>query len=255
MILEKFSLKGRVAVVTGASRGIGKAMSLALAEAGADVAVAARTLLKLEDLSEKIRSLGRNCLVCQTDITRSEEVANLVQKTLQKLGKIDILVNNAGMNVRKLAIDLSEPEWDRILDTNLKAYFFCSQTVAKEMAKSKRGAIINIASVRSLIAPPMASAYTASKGGVSQLTKALAVEWARHGIRVNAIAPGYTDTELTAHFKEKETDQYEAIRERTALKRWAVPEDLTGLLIYLASDASEYVTGQTIYVDGGYSLT
>ena len=101
----------------------------------------------------------------------------------------------------------------------------------------------------------MASAYTASKGGVSQLTKALAVEWARHGIRVNAIAPGYTETELTAHFKEKETDQYEAIRERTALKRWAVPEDLTGLLIYLASDASEYLTGQTIYVDGGYSLT
>jgi NAD(P)-dependent dehydrogenase (short-subunit alcohol dehydrogenase family) len=164
MILEKFSLKGRAAVVTGASRGIGKAMSLALAEAGADVAVAARTLLKLEDVCEKIHSLGRNCVACQTDVTRSEDIANLVQKTLHKLGKIDILVNNAGMNVRKLAIDLSEPEWDRILDTNLKAYFFCSQAVAKEMAKSKRGTIINIASVRSLIAPPMASAYTASKG-------------------------------------------------------------------------------------------
>ena len=135
MILEKFSLKGRVAVVTGASRGIGKAMSLALAEAGASVAVAARTLVKLEDLSEKIHSLGRNCVVCQTDVTQSEELANLIRETLQKLGKIDILVNNAGMNVRKLAIDLSKPEWDRILDTNLKAYFFCSQAVAKEMAK------------------------------------------------------------------------------------------------------------------------
>ena len=124
MILDKFSLKGKVAIVTGASRGIGKAMSLALAEAGADVAVAARTLTKLEDLSEQIHSLHRNCVVCQTDVTRSEDLEKLVQKTLQKLGRIDILLNNAGMNVRKLAIDLSEPEWDRVLNTNLKAYFF-----------------------------------------------------------------------------------------------------------------------------------
>jgi len=255
MILDKFSLKGKVAIVTGASRGIGKAMSLALAEAGSDVAVAARTLPKLEDLSEQIRSLNRNCVVCQTDVTRSEDLEKLVQKTLQKLGRIDILLNNAGMNVRKLAIDLSESEWDRVLNTNLKAYFFCAQAVAKEMVKGKGGSIINIASLRSLIAPPMAPAYTASKGGVSQLTKALAVEWARYKIRVNAIAPGYTETELTAHFKEKEKDQYETIRERTALKRWGLPEDLTGLLIYLASDASQYLTGQTIYVDGGYSLT
>lgn len=194
MILDKFSLKGKVAIVTGASRGIGKAMSLALAEAGSDVAVAARTLTKLEDLSEQIRSLNRNCVVCQTDVTRSKDLEKLVQKTLQKLGRIDILVNNAGMNVRKLAIDLSEPEWDRVLNTNLKANFFCAQAVAKEMAKSKGGAIINIASLRSLIAPPMAPAYTASKGGVSLLTKALAVEWARYKIRVNAISPGYTET-------------------------------------------------------------
>jgi NAD(P)-dependent dehydrogenase (short-subunit alcohol dehydrogenase family) len=255
MILDKFSLKGKVAIVTGASRGIGKAMSLALAEAGADVAVAARTLSKLEELQEQIRSLGRNCFVCQADVTRSEDRQHLVGKTAGNLGRVDILVNNAGMNVRKLAIDYSEAEWDRVLDTNLKAYFFCAQAAAKEMAKRNSGAIINISSLRSLIAPPMAPAYTASKGGVSQLTKALAVEWARYGIRVNAISPGYTETELTAHFKEKEKDQYEAIRQRTALKRWAVPEDLTGLLIYLASDASQYVTGQTIYVDGGYALT
>ncbi len=255
MILEKFSLKGKVAIVTGASRGIGRAMCLALAEAGADVAAAARTVPRLESLSGEIRSLGRKCAVCPTDVTRPEDIAGLIRKTLQELGRIDILLNNAGMNIRKPAIDLAEAEWDRVLDTNLKAYFFCSQAAAKEMAKGGGGAIVNIASLRSLIAPPLAPAYTASKGGVSQLTKALAVEWARYGIRVNAIAPGYTETELTAHFKEKEKDLYETIRGRTALKRWALPEDLAGLMIFLASEASAYVTGQTIYVDGGYALT
>jgi len=255
MILDKFSVKGKVAIVTGASRGIGKVMSLTLAEGGADVVVAARTLEKLEALSEQIRLLNRNCLVCETDITEANNIEMMVEKTIHKFGKVDILVNNAGMNIRKRAIDLTEPEWDRILNTNLKSYFFCAQAVAREMAKRNGGKIINIASIRSVIAPPMAPAYTASKGGVSQLTKALAVEWAPLNIRVNAIAPGYTETELTAHFKEKEKDLYEKIRERTALKRWGLPEDFAGTLIYLASDASDYMTGQTLYVDGGYLLT
>ena len=255
MILDRFSLKDQVAVVTGASRGIGKAMSLAFAEAGADVVAAARTLPKLEALAEQIRSFNRRCLVCQTDTTVAQDIDRLVRKTLEEFGRVDILVNNAGMNVRKLAIDLSEPEWDRILNTNLKAYFFCAQAVARVMAKKNGGKIINISSLRAILAPPMASAYTASKGGVSQLTKALAVEWAGFNIRVNAIAPGYTETELTAHFKEKEKDLYESIRTRTALKRWGRPEDLTGVAIFLASDASAYLTGQTLYVDGGYALT
>jgi len=255
MILDKFSLKGKVAIVTGASRGIGKAMSLALAESGADVVVVARTLMKLETLSGEIRSLGRKCLVCQADITEARSIERMVKDTVHEFGRVDILVNNAGMNIRKSALDLAEPEWDRILNTNLKAYFFCSQAAAREMAGRGGGRIINIASIRSVIAPPLAPAYTASKGGVSQLTKALAVEWAEYNIRVNALAPGYTETELTAHFKEKERDLYEKIRERTALKRWGLPEDLTGTLIFLASAASEYITGQTLYVDGGYLLT
>lgn len=255
MILDKFSLKGKVAVVTGASRGIGKVMSLALAEAGADVVVAARTLPKLEALSEEIRSLNRTCLICQADVTKANDIGRMVEKTIREFGQVDILVNNAGMNIRKMAIDLTEPEWDRILNTNLRSYFFCAQAVAREMAKRKGGKIINMASIRSVVAPPRAPAYTASKGGVSQLTKALAVEWAEYNIRVNAIAPGYTETELTAHFKETEKDLYEKIRQRTALKRWGLPEDLAGTLIYLASDASEYMTGQTLYVDGGYLLT
>jgi NAD(P)-dependent dehydrogenase (short-subunit alcohol dehydrogenase family) len=255
MILDKFSLKGKVAIVTGASRGIGKAMSLALAESGAEVVVVARTLLKLEALSDQIHSLGRKCLVCQGDITEAENIERMVKDTVHEFGRIDILVNNAGMNIRKRALDLAEPEWDRILNTNLKAYFFCAQAAAREMAARGGGRIINIASIRSVIAPPLAPAYTASKGGVSQLTKALAVEWAEYNIRVNALAPGYTETELTAHFKEKEKDLYEKIRERTALKRWGWPEDLTGPLIFLASAASEYMTGQTLFVDGGYLLT
>jgi len=255
MILDKFSLKGKVAIVTGASRGMGKVMSLALAEAGADVVVAARTLMKLEALSEQIRSLNRNCLVYQIDVTEFDKIELMVKKTIDEFGKVDILVNNAGMNIRKMAIDLSQPEWDKVLNTNLKAYFFCAQAVAREMAKKNGGKIVNIASLRSIIAPPMAPAYTASKGGVSQLTKALAVEWAKYKIRVNAIAPGYIETELTAHFKEKEIDIYESIRDRTALKRWGLPEDIVGILIYLASDASEYMTGQTLYIDGGYLLT
>ena len=255
MILDKFSVKGKVAIVTGASRGMGKVMSLTLAEAGADVVVAARTLMKLEALSEQIRSLNRNCLVYQIDITEFDNIELMVKKTIDEFGKIDILVNNAGMNIRKTAIDLTQPEWDKVLNTNLKAYFFCAQAVAREMAKKNGGKIINIASLRSIIAPPMAPAYTASKGGVSQLTKALAVEWAKYNIRVNAIAPGYIETELTAHFKEKEIDIYESIRDRTALKRWGLPEDIVGTLIYLASDASEYMTGQTLYIDGGYLLT
>jgi NAD(P)-dependent dehydrogenase (short-subunit alcohol dehydrogenase family) len=255
MILDKFSVKGKVAIVTGASRGMGKVMSLTLAEAGADVVVAARTLMKLEALSEQIRSLNRNCLVYQIDITEFDNIELMVKKTIDEFGKIDILVNNAGMNIRKTAIDLTQSEWDKVLNTNLKAYFFCAQAVAREMAKRNGGKIINIASLRSIIAPPMAPAYTASKGGVSQLTKALAVEWAKYNIRVNAIAPGYIETELTAHFKEKEIDIYESIRDRTALKRWGLPEDIVGTLIYLASDASEYMTGQTLYIDGGYLLT
>ena len=255
MILDKFSLQGKVAIVTGASRGIGKVMSLALAEAGAEVVVAARTLTKLQDLSEKIRSLGRRCVVCRADITEAEDIGRMVKNTIDEFGKVDILLNNAGMNIRKRALDLTVPEWDRILNTNLNAYFFCAQAAAREMTKRNGGNIVNIASIRSVVAPPMAAAYTASKGGVSQLTKALAVEWAEYNIRVNAIAPGYTETELTAHFKEKEKDLYEKIQARTALKRWGLPEDFAGTLIYLASDASEYMTGQTLYVDGGYLLT
>lgn len=255
MILDKFSLKGKVAIVTGASRGMGKVMSLTLAEAGADVVVAARTQVKLEALSEQIRSLNRNCLAYQIDMTEFNKIELMVEKTIAEFGKVDILVNNAGMNIRKMAIDYTQPEWDKVLDTNLKAYFFSAQAVAREMAKRNGGKIINIASLRSIIAPPMAPAYTASKGGVSQLTKALAVEWAKYNIRVNAIAPGYIETELTAHFKEKEIDIYESIRDRTALKRWGLPEDVVGALIYLASDASEYMTGQTLYIDGGYLLT
>lgn len=255
MILNKFSLNGKTAIVTGASGGIGKVMALALAESGADIVIAARNLEKLNLLRDQICSLNRKCLVCRLDVKNLDSIEMMAKDTINAFDKIDILVNNAGINIRKMAIDLTENEWDEILDTNLKGYFFCAKIVAREMAKHRKGKIVNISSLRSVIAPPKASAYTASKGGVTQLTKALAVEWSEFNIRVNAIAPGYMETDLTAHFKQNQKDLYESIRERTPLKRWGRPEDLVGALIYLSSDASDFMTGQTLYVDGGYMLT
>ena len=251
MVSDKLRLDGKVAVVTGASRGLGRAMALGLAEAGADVVVVSRTMEALETLAEEIRALGQRGLPVRADVTDRDEVGNMVRRTMEAFGKIDILVNNAGTIFRAAAEEYPEEAWDRVLEVNLKGVFLCCQAVGKVMIAQRRGKIINIGSLLSAIGVPLIPAYAASKGGVRQLTKALAVEWAPYNIHVNAIGPGYFRTELTEAL-QKDEERAAWILRRTPLGRWGVPEDLKGPVVFLASDASDYITGQMLYVDGGW---
>ena len=251
MILDKLRLDGKVALVTGASRGLGRAMALGLAEAGADVAVVSRTKEALESVAEEIRALGRRGLVVRADVTDRDEGTDMVRRTMEAFGRIDILVNNAGTSFRAAAEGYPEEAWDRVMAVNLKGVFLCCQAVGRVMIVQRRGKIINIGSLLSEIGVPLTPAYAASKGGVRQLTKALAVEWAQYNIHVNAIGPGYFRTELTDAL-QKDEERAAWILSRTPMGRWGVPEDLKGPVVFLASDASDFITGQMLYVDGGW---
>ncbi len=251
MILDKMRLNGKVAVVTGASRGLGRAMALGLAEAGADVAVVSRTKEALDVLAEEIRALGQRGLAVRADVTDRDEGTDMVRRTMEAFGRIDILVNNAGTIFRAAAEEYPEEAWDRVMAVNLKGVFLCCQAVGKVMIAQRRGKIINIGSLLSEIGVPLIPAYSASKGGVRQLTKALAVEWAQYNIHVNAIGPGYFRTELTDAL-QKDEERAAWILSRTPLGRWGVPEDLKGPVVFLASDASDFIAGQMLYVDGGW---
>lgn len=251
MSLEMFSLKSKVALVTGAGKGIGRAIALGLARAGADVVLVSRTRADLEEVASEIRACGSKALPIETDIRHAPEVQTMVTRSLDAFSRIDILVNSAGTMVKKLVLDLTEEEWDRVLDTNLKGYFLCTQAVGREMIKANRGNIINISSVRNQVTLPALAPYSASKGGVTMLTKTLALEWLKYNIRVNEIAPGYMNTPMTAYLK-KNREEYEMTLKRVPMNRWGDPEELAGAAIFLASDASTYMTGQTIYIDGGW---
>jgi len=251
MILEKMSLKGKAGIVVGASRGLGKGIAIGLAQAGADLAVTSRELKIIEKVAEEIKSWGGKMLPLQVDVARKEDIDIMVEKTLEKFGKIDFLFNNAGRITRVPAENFSEEDWDEELNVNLKGTFLCCQAVGRVMIKQKRGKIINISSIASFIGGKNISAYVASKGGVSQLTKSLASDWAKYNIRVNAIGPGYFETDLTEPLR-KDPKRFSAINARIPLGRWGKPEDLAGIAVFLASDASDYITGQTIFVDGGW---
>lgn len=252
MVLDEFRLDGQKAIVTGAGRGLGRALVLGLAEAGADVVLAGRSEAHLNGVRAEIEALGRRALVVPTDVCRLGDLDVLVERTLAAFGGIDILVNNAGTTYRAPATDFPESEWDRVMAINVKAVFFLCQKVGRVMIEQGRGGkIINIASLISVIGMPHIPAYAASKAGVTLLTRSLAVEWAQYGIRVNAIGPGYFKTDLTAGL-EDHPDRGPKIRMRIPMKRWGNPEDLKGAVVFLASDASRYITGQTIYVDGGW---
>lgn len=251
--LNQFSLSGKVAIVTGSSRGIGRAIAEALAGAGAAVAVTGRNRERTERVAGEIAEAGATSLAVPSDISKAPDVERLIQTTLERFGHLDILVNNAGISpFWKKAEYVSEAEWDEVIAVNLKGTFLCAQAAGRVMIPQKSGRIINISSVGGRVALPKLSAYCAAKGGVEQLTRVLAAEWAEYNILVNAIAPGYVETDLTSGLRENPKLHEEIIRQ-TPLGRLAKVEEIVGAAMYLASDAASYVTGQTLYIDGGWT--
>jgi 2-deoxy-D-gluconate 3-dehydrogenase len=251
MILNKFSLKGKAGIVTGASQGLGKGMATALAQAGADLVIVSRTQSVLEKTAEEIRTFEHKVVPVTGDISKKEDIERIVNKTLEKFGKIDFLFNNAGIIRRCPSEDYSEKDWDEVISINLKGVFLLAQAVGRVMIKQGGGKIINTSSLIAVTGGKTIPAYAASKGGVAQLTKALANDWAKYNINVNAIGPGYFKTDQT---KPLWTDKarYRELTERIPMGRWGDPEDLAGTAVFLASEASDYITGQTIFVDGGW---
>jgi NAD(P)-dependent dehydrogenase (short-subunit alcohol dehydrogenase family) len=251
MTNPSFSLSGRKALVTGASRGIGEALAVGLAIAGADVAVAARELPALAAAERAIAAAGRKSHAIAVDVRDPGAIRAGVDRAAQALGGLDILVNNAGVEEVRDSLAVDEALWDRILDTNLKGAFFCAQAAARIMAIDKGGAIVNVCSLTSEVGVPTAVPYGASKSGLLGMTRALAAEWAANGIRVNGIGPGYFRTDLTEIFYQN-TAWQEAMLAKIPLRRFGRLEDLVGAAVFLCSDAAAYITGQCLYIDGGY---
>lgn len=247
-----FDLSGKVAIVTGASRGLGQYFGRALARAGADLAITSRTLDSLAAFRKEVEALGRRAVPLALDVRSHESILAMVEAAEKAYGKIDILVNNAGCNVRKPAVDVTWDDWNLVLDTNLRGTFFVAQEAAKRMIPRGYGRIINIGSVTSVFGYAGLSPYCASRGGVKQLTMSLADDWGRHGITVNCLAPGWFRTEQNKALYENQ-EWLEYIVDRIPLKRPGKPTDLEGAVVFLASAASEYITGQTLLIDGGIS--
>ncbi len=249
----KFDFNGKVAIVVGASRGIGKATALALAECGADVVTAARKAEGLQALSEEINGMGQKCIAVPSNIRRTDQIENLVTKTLDEFGRIDFLVNNAATTpAMNELIDLEEKIWDIILNTNLKAYFLLCRSVAKEMIKQGKGSIVNISGVSGIQPETKFGAYSVSKAAVMHLTRALGGELGRHNVRVNSVAPGITRTEFSRELWENKSNLNSWLG-RCALGRVAEPEEIAEPIIFLLSDHASYINAQTLIVDGGNS--
>lgn len=247
-----FDLSGKVAIVTGASRGLGQYFGRALARAGADLVITSRTREKLETFTAEIEAMGRKAVPLELDVRDQASIEGMVEAAHEAYGKIDILVNNAGCNVRKPALDITWDDWNLVLDTNLRGTFFVAQAVARKMIPRKYGRIINIGSVTAVFGYAGLAPYGASRGGVRQLTMSLADDWGVYGITVNCLAPGWFKTAQNAvMYEDKEWVEY--LCDRIPLKRPGRPTDLDGAIVFLASDASEYITGQTLLVDGGIS--
>ncbi len=247
---ELFGLAGKVAIVTGASRGLGRAIAIGLAQAGADVV--ATDILDVTGTVEEIKKTGRKSIGIKVDVTRKEDVAGMVQQTVNKFGKVDLLINNAGIIRMSPAETMSEEDWDKVIAVNLKGEFLCAQEAAKQMITQRSGKIINIASIAGQHASAQSAAYNASKAGVILMTKTLAVEWAKHNIQVNAICPGVFATAMTDDFL-KDENFLQMIKTRVPLARYGKPEELVGAVIYLASKASDYMTGHALVIDGGWT--
>lgn len=250
MTLPSFNLAGKVALVTGCNTGLGQAMAIALAEAGADVVGINRSAPT--EAEKAIKALGRKFFDLRADVGQTDKLAGLVNQAVQLGGRIDILVNNAGIIRRQDAIDFTEKDWDDVMDVNLKSVFFLSQAVARQLiAQGQGGKIINIASMLSFQGGIRVPSYTSSKSGVLGLTRLMANEWAKHGINVNAIAPGYMDTNNTEAIRA-DAQRNAEILGRIPAGRWGLPEDMAGPVVFLASQASNYLQGHTMAVDGGW---
>jgi NAD(P)-dependent dehydrogenase (short-subunit alcohol dehydrogenase family) len=245
-----FDLTGKTAIVTGASRGLGQTFGRALARAGADLAVTSRTLDSLRPFCDEITALGRRITPLELDLRDHDSIQRTVAAAIDALGHVDILVNNAGCNIRKPAVDVTWDDWNTILDTNLRGTFFVAQAVARHMIPRRYGRIINIGSVTSVNGYAGLAPYGASRGGVKQMTQSLADDWGPHGVTVNCLAPGWFKTAQNAVLYDNE-EWVAYLSDRIPLKRPGKPDDLEGAVVFLASDASEYVTGQTLLVDGG----
>ncbi|MFW6080442.1 MAG: SDR family NAD(P)-dependent oxidoreductase [Desulfosalsimonas sp.] len=253
MGLEQFDLTGKTAVVTGSSKGLGETAALALAEAGADVAICGRKRNDIDRVVEKIRGLGRNCAGFELEVTSGKAVEKGADEILGYFGKVDILVNNAGTNHRVPVLEYPEEEWDRVININLKGYYLVARAFVPQMIERGWGKVINMSSILGSVGLENQLAYASSKGGVNQMTKVMAIEWAQKGVRVNAIAPTYFETEMVKQIAE-DKERYNFIKERTPMGRWGRLEELGGIVIFLASHASDFITGQSILVDGGWTI-
>ena len=252
-VLDLFRLDGRRALVTGGAKGLGKVIARSLAEAGAEVAVASRTPAECETTAQEIStSTGRRALAFATDVTQATAVEELAAAVEKVLGPIDILVNNAGINIRGAAEELSEGDWDAVIATNLKAPFLCSRTFGPGMCKRGWGRIINLGSILSVIGIPGRAPYASSKAGVLNLTRVLALEWATKGVTVNAICPGPFATDMNKQLLS-DPAKYQAFVDKIPMGRWGELHEIAGAALFLASDASSYVTGAALFVDGGWT--
>jgi gluconate 5-dehydrogenase len=247
-----FDLSGKVAVVTGTSRGLGQYFGRALAKAGADLVITSRDPARLTEFKDEVEGLGRKALPVKLDVLNESDIDAMVRTAIDEYGRIDILVNNAGLNIRHPAVEFTWKEWDTVLNTNLKGAFFVAQAVGKEMIKQKYGRIINIGSCTCVFGMEGIGPYCASRGGILQMSRSLAAEWGRHGITVNVLAPGWFKTaQNRALYDNEKWVQY--ITDRIPLGRPGQPKDLDGTVIFLASNASAYITGQILFVDGGFT--
>lgn len=255
MSLPEFSLEGKIALVTGAGRGLGRAGAVALARAGAHVALISRTRAQLEETAQAVEGLGRKALVAVADTRNTQEVEGAVRTVVDTFGRIDILFNNAGTNIRKPVVEMSDEDWHTIIETNVKGIFLVARSVARQMIVQKSGRIINMSSMAAMVPERDKVVYASSKGAVSQFTKGLALELAPHGITVNAIAPGYMMTPLVKGYLESDANRYQRILQRIPLGRIGLPEEIGGALVFLASEAARYITGATIVIDGGWTAS
>ncbi|MFC3884501.1 SDR family NAD(P)-dependent oxidoreductase [Bacillus songklensis] len=245
-------MKGQKVVVTGGSKGIGKDISVAFAKLEADVVIAGRDEVALSSAVEELKQIHPRCSYLVADMQDVQSVYGMVDQAVSVLGGLDVLVNNAGVNIPKPALEVTEKDWDQVLDTNLKGTFFCAQRAGKYMTENRKGRIINIVSQMAFVGYIKRSAYCSSKGGAVQLTKALAVEWAPYNVKVNAVAPTFIQTDLTSKMFQDQ-DFYHDVLNRIPLGKLAQPSDVTGAVLFLASDMANFITGETIKVDGGWT--